>query len=345
MDMPEGRKRPVVEGSITDEFKRHEVILSYSSEMYDTDDPEMISGAEVYVRIGSDTIWFYEQDNKPGHYLSDSVSGRRNRAHHLEINVKENTLYSRPIRMYADTKMSNNARGIDSVGLLPLRNEEGLPFVDDEAAVCVCPYFQTLSDASIVYNVELYLNGRRFKNRPSKLFNLTVSIVCGQRLHDFNCGIKAYRSSVVRFIHLYGDYHRFIPVMAKWQGFRITEMPVAHRARVHGVSKYGVSRLVSGFLDLVSLMFMRSFASKPLHFFGLLGLIFMLIGFGVSGYFGYEWLQTGALHVRPLLLAGGFSLVMGVQFMSLGLLGEMMNGSKKQSYPVAESIREIVDLG
>lgn len=172
MDMPEGRKRPVVEGSITDEFKRHEVILSYSSEMYDTDDPEMISGAEVYVRIGSDTIWFYEQDNKPGHYLSDSVSGRRNRAHHLEINVKENTLYSRPIRMYADTKMSNNARGIDSVGLLPLRNEEGLPFVDEEAAVCVCPYFQTLSDASIVYNVELYLNGRRFKNRPSKLFNL-----------------------------------------------------------------------------------------------------------------------------------------------------------------------------
>lgn len=172
MDMPEGRKRPVVEGSITDEFKRHEVILSYSSEMYDTDDPEMISGAEVYVRIGSDTIWFYEQDNKPGHYLSDSVSGRRNRAHHLEINVKENSLYSRPIRMYADTKMSNNARGIDSVGLLPLRNEEGLPFVDEEAAVCVCPYFQTLSDASIVYNVELYLNGRRFKNRPSKLFNL-----------------------------------------------------------------------------------------------------------------------------------------------------------------------------
>ena len=95
------------------------------------------------------------------------------------------------------------------------------------------------------------------KTWPSKLFNLTVSAVCGQRLHDFNCGIKAYRSCVVRYIELYGDYHRFIPVMAKWQGFRITEMPVAHRARVHGVSKYGVSRLVSGFLDLVSLVFMR----------------------------------------------------------------------------------------
>lgn len=174
------------------------------------------------------------------------------------------------------------------------------------------------------------------KTWPSKLFNLTVSAVCGQRLHDFNCGIKAYRRSVVRFIELYGDYHRFIPVMARWQGFRITEMPVAHRARVHGVSKYGVSRLVSGFLDLVSLMFMRSFAGKPLHFFGLIGLVFMLVGLSVCGYFGYEWIQTGAMHVRPLLLAGGFSLVMSVQFISLGLLGEMMNGNKKRTYPVAE---------
>ena len=178
------------------------------------------------------------------------------------------------------------------------------------------------------------------KTMPSKLFNLTVSIVCGQRLHDFNCGIKAYRSCVVKFIKLYGDYHRFIPVMAKWQGFRITEMPVAHRARIHGVSKYGISRLVSGFLDLVSLMFMRSFSAKPLHFFGLIGLLFMLIGLGVCGYFGYEWFNTGALHVRPRLLAGAFSLVMSGQFISLGLLGEMLNGNKQRSYPVAETIRD-----
>lgn len=178
------------------------------------------------------------------------------------------------------------------------------------------------------------------KTMPSKLFNLTVSMVCGKRLHDFNCGIKAYRSGVVKFIQLYGDYHRFIPVMAKWQGFRITEMPVAHRARIHGVSKYGISRLVSGFLDLVSLMFMRSFSAKPLHFFGLVGLVFLLAGLGVCGFFGYEWFNTGALHVRPLLLAGGFSLVMSVQFISLGLLGEMLNGSKVRTYPVAETIRD-----
>ena len=175
MELPEGRKIPVVEGSITDEYKRHEVILSYSSELYSTESREMISGAEVYVTSTSnnDTIWYYEQENKPGHYLSDSVAGVKNRRYHFEVRAEENTLYSTPLVIYADTKMSNNpSGGIDSVGLLPLRNEEGIPFIDEQAAVCVCPYFQTLSNPNIVYLVELYLNGRLFKNRPSKLFNL-----------------------------------------------------------------------------------------------------------------------------------------------------------------------------
>ena len=172
MDLPEGRKVPVVEGSITNECKRHEVILSYSSELYSADSKEMITGAEVYMTSNDDTIWFYEQDNKQGHYLSDSLAGIKNRWYHLEINAEDNTLFAAPIHIYADTKMSNNASGIDSVGLLPLRNEEGLPFVDENAAVCVCPYFQTLSNENIIYQVELYLNGRLFKNRPSRLFNL-----------------------------------------------------------------------------------------------------------------------------------------------------------------------------
>lgn len=172
MEVPEGRKVPVVEGSITNEYKRHEVILSYSSELYNSEVREMISGAEVYVTCKYDTIWYYEQENKPGHYLSDSVAGKKNQWYSLYVNVEENDLFSWPIGMSADTKMSNNARGIDSVGLLPLRNEGGIPFVDENAAVCVCPYFQTLSDQNIVYSVELYLNGNRFKNRPSKLFNL-----------------------------------------------------------------------------------------------------------------------------------------------------------------------------
>ena len=175
LDAPEGQKRPVVEAYFTDELKRHEVILSYSSELY-SDDKEMISGAEVYVvQSGSyqgagDTIYFYEQVDRPGHYFTDSVAGTKNRWFHLEARVRENTLYSTPLRMYADAKMPNNARGIDSIGLLPKRDGNNIPIVDDDAAVCVCPYFQTLSDGSIVYNVELYLNGKRFKNHPSKLF-------------------------------------------------------------------------------------------------------------------------------------------------------------------------------
>lgn len=172
MDVPQGRRVPVVEGSITNEYKRHEVVLSITSALYDTTGREMLSNAEVYVTSDDDTIWFYEQENKPGHYLSDSVAGHKNRWYHLEVNVEDNPLYSWPLRMYVDTKMWNNARGIDSVGLLPKRDEHNIPFVDDRAAVCVCPYFQTLSDSSIVYNVELYLNDKIFKNRPSKLFNL-----------------------------------------------------------------------------------------------------------------------------------------------------------------------------
>lgn len=177
MDVPEGRKRPVVEGYFTDELKCHEVILSYSSEFY-SDDMEMISGAEVFMvesrqyQGPGDTIYFYERADKPGHYFTDSVAGTRGRWYQLRVNVQENTLYDSPLVMYADAKMPNNAIGIDSVGLLPLLNEEGIPFVDEQAAVCICPYFQTLQDPEIVYNVELYLNGSRFKNRPSKLFQL-----------------------------------------------------------------------------------------------------------------------------------------------------------------------------
>lgn len=177
MDVPQGYKQPVVEAYITNELKQHEVILSYSTEFY-SNEIEMISGAEVYmVESGGyqdpgDTIYFYEQVDKPGHYLSDSVAGHKNRWYHLDVTVEENTLYYGRLHMYADTKMPNNAQGIDSVGLVPLRNEQGLPFVDENAAVCVCPYFQSLSDENIVYNVELYLNGNRFKNRPSKVFQL-----------------------------------------------------------------------------------------------------------------------------------------------------------------------------
>ena len=177
---------------------------------------------------------------------------------------------------------------------------------------------------------------------PSKLFNLTVSIVCGQRLHDFNCGLKVYRAEVAKSVSLYGDFHRFIPLMASWNGFRITEKVVEHRPRKHGVSKYGASRLVSGFFDLMTLMFLHKFAVKPLHFFGTLGIVACFIATCIFGYFGVEWFLTGALRVRPLLVLAGFAFVSGVQFISLGLLGEMLNLKlQNKNYPIAESIRSV----
>ena len=177
------------------------------------------------------------------------------------------------------------------------------------------------------------------KTAPSKFFNFVVSIVAGQRLHDFNCGLKLYKSSVIKHLNLYGDYHRFIPVMASWRGFQITEKVVQHRARQFGVSKYGWSRLISGFLDLVSLLFLQFFSKKPLHLFGTLGLLSFGLGFVIMLWFAFTWLQTGALHVRPLMVIGTTALVTGLQLLMMGLIGEMvLNRTSSEAPPVAEEL-------
>ncbi len=177
------------------------------------------------------------------------------------------------------------------------------------------------------------------KTAPSKLFNLVVSVVAGQRLHDFNCGLKLYKKDVIKHLHLYGDYHRFIPVMASWRGFKITEKIVQHRPRIHGVSKYGWSRLISGFLDLISLLFLQFFSKKPLHLFGSLGLVIFGIGSTIMAWFAMTWIQTGNLHVRPLLVIGTTAVVTGIQFMMMGLLGEMIvNRSAREVPPIKNFI-------
>jgi glycosyltransferase involved in cell wall biosynthesis len=178
------------------------------------------------------------------------------------------------------------------------------------------------------------------KTVPSKLFNWTTSQVAGVRLHDFNCGLKLYRREVVETVTLYGDFHRYIPVLAKWNGFRVTEKVVEHRPRIHGVSKYGISRLISGFLDLLTLVFLQRFSRKPLHFFGSIGLLLGLVGMALMGYFGVQWVLTGALHVRPLMVMAITSLILSVQFVSLGLLGEMLNNRThvKSEFPIAKAI-------
>jgi hypothetical protein len=126
--------------------------------------------------------------------------------------------------------------------------------------------------------------------------------------------------------------------MVSWNGFKKKKKIVEHRARRHGISKYGVSRLVSGFLDLLTLMFLHKFSIKPLHLFGTLGLLMCFAASAVFGYFGFEWISTGALRVRPLLVLAGFAFVSGVQFISLGLLGEMLNSKlQNNEYPIANS--------
>ncbi len=179
------------------------------------------------------------------------------------------------------------------------------------------------------------------KTLPSRVFNAVVSMVSGLRLHDFNCGLKAYRSEVVKALHIYGEMHRYIPALAHWEGFRVTELPVRHHPRKYGRSKFGASRFVKGFLDLLTFLFTTRFLRRPMHLFGTLGILFMLVGFLVDAYLVVEWwLGRTALSNRPLLFFGLGLIIVGVQLMSLGLLGELVvKGSLVHAgYSIAERI-------
>ena len=162
------------------------------------------------------------------------------------------------------------------------------------------------------------------KNQTSKLFNSVTSAVAGLRLHDYNCGLKAYRSEVTRSVRIYGEMHRYIPALAHLEGFKVTEIPVRHHARRFGRTKYGPARFLNGFLDLLTVFFLHARASSPLHFFGRIGLLFFAIGLVINGYFLVQWLLGQGLRVRPLLVAGFLLIVMAVQFVSLGLIAELV---------------------
>lgn len=177
------------------------------------------------------------------------------------------------------------------------------------------------------------------KTLPSKVFNAITGKVAGVKLHDFNCGLKGYKSEVVKSLDLYGELHRYIPVLAHWNGFSIAEKVVEHRARRFGVSKYGWARLNNGLFDLVTLVFLHRYTSRPLHLFGFIGLLFSVIGFFILGGFAINWAVTGNGHVRPLMLAGVAFMIVGVQFVSIGLLGEMINHRMAdRSHPVARTV-------
>jgi glycosyltransferase involved in cell wall biosynthesis len=160
---------------------------------------------------------------------------------------------------------------------------------------------------------------------PSKMANWLISKVTGVRLHDYGCSLKAYRREVVKNLKLYGEMHRFIPAVASWYGVRIAEIETTHHPRLRGKSKYGISRTIKVLLDLVTVKFLQSFSTKPIQFFGPLGIFFGLAGIMISLYLTAAKLFRGIdIGGRPLLLLGALLIIVGIQFIGMGLLGEMI---------------------
>jgi dolichol-phosphate mannosyltransferase len=164
----------------------------------------------------------------------------------------------------------------------------------------------------------------------SRIFNAVTGRVSGLRLHDLNCGLKAYRAEVVRGLALYGELHRFIPVLAHYRGFRVAELPVNHRPRSHGRSRYGLERYLRGFLDLLTVTFMGRYRHRPLHLFGGLGLVLGFVGTVVLVYLTVLKATGEAIGHRPLLTLGVLLVVVGLQFFSLGLLSEMVTSHHEE---------------
>lgn len=165
----------------------------------------------------------------------------------------------------------------------------------------------------------------RSKTLPSRLFNWVTSRLTGLRLHDFNSGFKVYRKEVVDELRLYGELHRFIPALAAWRGFRVDEVPVHHRPRQFGRSKYGSARFWRGCLDLLTVLFLTRYTRRPLHLFGGLGLLAWSAGFGVNLYLTGLWVAgVRPIGSRPLLAFGVLMMLVGIQFFSVGLLSELV---------------------
>ena len=186
------------------------------------------------------------------------------------------------------------------------------------------------------------------KNLPSKLYNWTARKITGIKLHDMNCGLKAYRNEVVKNIEVYGEMHRYIPYLAKNAGFnRITEKPVQHQKRKYGVSKFGLERFINGFLDLISLWFLSTFGKKPMHFFGFTGIIMFLAGGILAAWVIIEKLiqQNNGLSFRPvadqpLFYLALVAVLLGFQLFLTGFLGEMIsrNSTERNHYNIREEI-------
>jgi len=178
------------------------------------------------------------------------------------------------------------------------------------------------------------------KRLPSRLFNWVTRKLAGVELHDFNCGFKVYRREVLGEIAIYGELHRYIPVLASRRGFAIGELEVNHHPRRHGSSKYGWDRFYKGLLDLITVLFITRYTRRPLHLFGGFGLLFLALGIAINGYLAWAWtFRNEDLSNRPLLLLGVLLMLLGFQVLTTGLLGEMItykNFRRRDSYSLKE---------
>ena len=183
------------------------------------------------------------------------------------------------------------------------------------------------------------------KKLPSKLSNWLASKLTGVKLHDFGCTLKAFRREVIENINLYGEMHRYIPALASWMGISITEVKVRHHPRQHGTSKYGITRLMRGMLDLITVKFLLSYSTRPLQLFGIPGILSFFVGFVIGVYLTIERLFYGmSLADRPLLLLAVLLIFLGVQFITMGLLGEIITRTyyEVQGKPIY-AVNEIIE--
>jgi glycosyltransferase involved in cell wall biosynthesis len=186
------------------------------------------------------------------------------------------------------------------------------------------------------------------KTIPSRFFNWVTRVISGIKLHDFNCGLKAYKNKVVKNIHIYGEMHRYIPLIAKWNGFsNIGEKVVEHRPRKYGETKFGLERFLNGFLDLISVSFVNRYKRRPMHFFGTLGTVSFLAGFFITSWlisqkiFGlYQGRAVREITAQPLFFLALVALIVGVQLFLTGFLAEMMtsNNSRKADYNIEKEL-------
>jgi glycosyltransferase involved in cell wall biosynthesis len=183
------------------------------------------------------------------------------------------------------------------------------------------------------------------KTIPTKLYNWATRKMTGIKLHDFNCGLKAYRKKVIKSVEVYGEMHRYIPVMAKWAGFKkIGEKVVQHRKRKYGKTKFGFERFINGFLDLISILFVTRFGRKPMHLFGLIGTLMFVAGFGIAVYLAYAkfFMMEYRMTERPLFYFGLLAMVIGTQLFLAGFIGELVSrsASDRNKYLIDQTTEE-----